>query len=116
MRKVLPLLSALLILGATTAVVGVQAKDWGPVPPHGHVMLIGAEIDGGQLFFDRCVEFAAGQTLSTTAHHASVHTGVAGGSPFVMGKLWEAGKIVAPLAPLTPWHGCEDLESGMFLP
>ena len=115
MRKVLPLLTATLILGATAAAVSVQAKDWGAVPPHGHVMLIGAEIAEGHLYFDRCIEFAAGQTLSTTAHHASVHTGVAGGSPFVMGKLWDAGKIVAPLAPLTPFDGCEDLVSGMPL-
>jgi hypothetical protein len=116
MRKILPLLSAALIIGATVATVSAQAKDWGGIPPHGHVMLIGAEIQGGTLVFDRCVEFAAGRTLSTTAHHASVHTGVAGGSPFVMGKLWDAGKIVAPLAPLTPWTGCESFESGMALP
>jgi hypothetical protein len=50
------------------------------------------------------------------AHHESVHTGVAGGSPFVQGALWDAGQIVAPLAPLTPWTGCESLESGMALP
>jgi hypothetical protein len=115
MRKILPLLTASLILGATVAAVGVQAKDWGGIPPHGHVMLIGAEIVDGHIYYDRCVEFAAGKTLSTTAHHASVHTGVAGGSPFVMGKLWDAGKIVAPLAPLTPFTGCEDLTSGMPL-
>jgi hypothetical protein len=116
MRKILPLLSAALIIGATVATVSAQAKDWGGIPPHGHVMLIGAEIQGGTLVFDRCVEFAAGRTLRTTAHHASVHTGVAGGSPFVMGKLWDAGKIVAPLAPLTPWTGCESFQSGMALP
>ncbi len=114
MRRVLALLSVALIVGATAAAVTVQAKDWGQVPPHGHIMLLDAEITtDGYVFFDRCVEFAAGRTLSTTAHHASVHTGVAGGSPFVMGKLWDAGKIVAPLAPLTPWSGCEDVWSGM---
>jgi hypothetical protein len=115
MRKVLPLLTATLILGATAAAVSAQGKDWGPVPPHGHVMLIGAEIVDGHIFFDRCVEFAAGRTLPNAAHHESVHTGVAGGSPFVQGKLWDAGKIVAPLAPLTPFRGCEDLVSGMPL-
>ena len=116
MRKVLPLLSAALILGATTAAVSAQGKDWGQVPPHAHVMLIDGEIAGGRLFFDRCIEFAAGRTLRTAAHHESVHTGNAGGSPFVQGALWDAGKIVVPMAPLTPWHGCEDFESGMALP
>ena len=116
MRRLLPLLSAALIVGATAATVSVQAKDWGGIPPHGHVMLLGAAIDeSGILTFDRCVEFAAGRTLPNTAHHLSVHTGVAGGSPFVQGKLWDAGKIVAPLAPLTPFTGCESLESGMQL-
>ena len=116
MRKVLPLLSAMLILGATVAAVGAQAKDWGPIPPHGHVMLIGAEIDGGVIHYDRCIEFAAGRTLSTPAHHDSVHTGVAGGSPFVQGALWDAGKVVVPLAPLTPFGGCEDIPSAIPLP
>ena len=116
MRKFLPLVSAIFILGATAAVVGVQAKDWGPIPPHGHVMLIGAEVGGGQISYDKCVEFAAGQTLSTTAHHASVHTGVAGGSPFVQGKLWDAGKVVVPLAPLTPFAGCADIPNPIPLP
>ena len=116
MRRVLPLLTAALIIGATAAVVGVQAKDWGGIPPHGHIMLIDAEIsEDGHIFFDRCVEFAAGRTLSTTAHHASVHTGAAGGSPFAQGALWDAGKIVAPLAPLTPFTGCESVWSGMPL-
>jgi hypothetical protein len=117
MRKVLPLVSALLIIGATAATVSAQGKDWGGIPPHAHVMLLGAEIDGeGTLTFDRCVEFAAGRALPNRAHHDSVHTGVAGGSPFVQGALWDAGHIVAPMAPLTPWTGCESLESGMSLP
>lgn len=118
MRRFLPLLSAVLILGATTAAVSAQGKDWGQIPPHAHLMLIGGEIDfgAGTLTFDRCVEFAAGRALPNTAHHDSVHTGAAGGSPFVQGALWNAGKIVVPLAPLTPWDGCDDLESGMALP
>lgn len=115
MRRVLVLLSAALIVGATAAAaVGVQAKSWGDVPPHGHIMLLKAEISAdGRVYFDRCVEFAAGRMLRTSAHHDSVHTGVPGGSPFVQGKLWDAGKIVAPLAPLTPLNGCEDVWSGM---
>ena len=104
-------------MGATAATVSAQGKDWGDVPPHGHVMLLGAEIDGGKLYFRRCVEFAAGKTLPNSAHHDSVHTGNAGGSPFAPGALFlNAGHIVAPLAPLTPWTGCESFSSGMALP
>ena len=116
MRKAVPLLLVALIMGATAATVSAQGRDWGSVPPHAHVMLLGAEIDEGHLFFDSCVEFAAGRVLPNAAHHLSVHTGVAGGSPFVQGALWDAGHIVAPLAPLTPWTGCESFESGMALP
>lgn len=116
MRRVLPLLSAGLIIGATAFASTAQGKEWGGIPPHGHVMLLRAEIGEGSLFFDRCVEFAAGAALPNTAHHLSVHTGAAGGSPFAQGALWNAGHIVAPLAPLTPWTGCESFESGMPLP
>jgi hypothetical protein len=118
MRRFLPLVLVALIMGATAATVSAQGKDWGGIPPHGHVMLLGAEIDfeAGTLHFDRCVEFAAGRALPNRAHHDSVHTGRAGGSPFVQGALWHAGHIVAPLAPLTPWTGCESFESGMALP
>jgi hypothetical protein len=115
MRRFLPLLVVALIMGATAATVSAQGKDWGAIPPHGHVMLLGAEIEGGNLYFDRCVELAAGSALPNRAHHDSVHTGVAGGSPFVQGALWNAGHIVAPLFPLTPWTGCESFESGMAL-
>ena len=118
MRKVLPLLSAVLIIGATAATVSAQGKDWGAIPPHGHVMLLGAEIQEGSLFFDRCVEFAAGAALPNAAHHESVHTGTAGGSVFVQGALFNAGHIVTPLAPFVPfpWTGCESFTSGMALP
>lgn len=118
MRRVLALLSAALIIGATAATVGVQAKDWGAVPPHGHVMLLGAEITQEAILFDHCVEFAAGEALPNRGHHDSVHTGAASGSPFVQGALWNAGHIVAPLAPFVPfdWTGCESFESGMPLP
>jgi hypothetical protein len=118
MRRFLPLLVVALIMGATAATVSAQGKDWGGIPPHGHVLLLRAEIDEveGRLYFHRCVELAAGAALPNRAHHDSVHTGNAGGSPFVQGALWNAGHIVAPLFPLTPWTGCESFESGMALP
>jgi hypothetical protein len=116
MRRVIPLLLGALLVGATASTVLAQGKDWGAIPPHGHVLLVGAEIDGGQLFFDRCVAFAAGAALPNTGHHDSVHTGAASGSPFVQGALWDAGHIVVPLSPITPATGCSSFESGMTLP
>ncbi len=99
----------MLILGATVAAVGTQAKGWGAIPPHAHVMLIGAELGATAITYDKCIDFAAGKTLSTTAHHAGVHTGAAGGSPFVQGALFNAGKVVVPMAPLTPFTGCASI-------
>jgi hypothetical protein len=107
-----------MLLGAAALATGVQGKDWGGVPPHGHVMLVRAQIAEGSLLFDRCVEFAAGEALPNAAHHLSVHTGAAGGSPFVQGALWNAGNIVVPLSPYVPfdWTGCESFTSGMPVP
>lgn len=120
MWRVLIVLAALLVSVSTAAAVSANGKGWGAIPPHGHVMLLGGEIDEaeGKLYFRRCVEFAAGNALPNRAHHDSVHTGSAGGSPFAPGALWHAGNIVAPLAPLGPptWTGCESFESGMTLP
>lgn len=122
MRRTLILMAAFalgLLAFATTASAG--GHEW-HVEPHGHVMLIGVEmeaVEGGSLVsFDRCVEFAAGRALKTPAHHHSVHTGRAGGSPFVQGALWNAGNAVVPLAPFGPpfWTGCESFESPFFVP
>lgn len=86
------------------------------VDPHGHVMLIGAEVQSGFVHFDRCVEFAAGRTLNGPAHHHSVHTGAAGGSPFVQGALFNAGNWVIPLAPFGFGTGCESFTGPFPLP
>ena len=119
MRRLIVLV-AVVAIGLITAATAASAggNDWGDIPPHGHVMLINAEFGETQLFFDRCVEFAAGRTLPNAAHHNSVHTGTAGGSPFVQGALYQAGNFVVPLAPFVPfdWTGCESFESGMPLP
>lgn len=107
MKRVITLLAAVaLAIGvlASTALAG--GKEWGDIPPHGHVMLIGANIEDGMVHFDRCVEFANGRKLRVPAHHHSVHTGAAGGSPFAPGALFNAGNWVVPLAPLTPFEGC----------
>jgi hypothetical protein len=112
MRRFSTILGVLVLsMGLFAGAALARGNDWGPVPPHGHVMLIGTEVVGGQVHFDRCVELAAGQPLRGPAHHNSVHTGTAGGSPFVQGALFKAGNWVVPLAPLTPFTGCADFSS-----
>ena len=123
MRRTLVLVLAIAVgsLAFTTA-ASAGGHEWGDVEPHGHVMLIGFEMEateGGTLvYFKRCVEFANGRKLPTPAHHNSVHTGNAGGSPFVQGALFNAGNAVVPLAPFGPpiWNSCDDFESPFFVP
>lgn len=98
---------------ATVAIGGValaKGGDWPErLPPHGHVLLNGVEIGEDGVSYTKCVELAAGKKLRGSAHHDSVHTGNAGGSPFAPGALFNAGHGVVPLDPLTPWEGCDDL-------
>lgn len=120
------------LVATTTLVLGLVAtgafaggSDWGETDPHGHVMLVGAELvptDAGlTLTFRRCVELTSSAknsqdgALPTPAHHHSVHTGAAGGSPFSPGALFNAGNWIVPLAPFAglPFEGCGDFESGM---
>lgn len=114
MKRIMTVLvSVAMALGlfAGTALAG--GHEW-HVPRHGHVMLIGAEIDGGKLFFDKCVEF---KPLPVPAHHHSIHTGPAGGSPLVGGPLFQAGNWIIPLEPFIPGPtGCESFVSGMDSP
>lgn len=101
------------------APVAAGNNDWGETPPHGHVMLLNAEVNAqGQVEFHRCVEFGAGKALRGPAHHNSVHTGAAGGSPFAQGALYNAGHLVLPLAPFVPfdWTGCESFTSPFSFP
>lgn len=116
MKRMLTVLGSLAIgfgLFASPALAG--GHEWHE-EPHGHVMLLGVEIEGGRLFFDRCVELADGEALPVPAHHHSVHTGTAGGSPFVQGALWNAGHAVIPLAPFGFGTGCESFTSPFPLP
>jgi hypothetical protein len=76
---------------------------------HGHIMLIGAEFTGvgpGTVItsFRRCITLASGKALALHAHHETVHRGKAGEA------LRNAGNLVLPLAPLSPFTGCEDFE------
>ena len=104
-----------LFAGAALAADHGNGKNNWPdgLPPHGHVMLVRVEVVEGDVFFNKCVDLAAGKTLRGTAHHDSVHTGVPGGSPFAGGVLFQAGNWVIPTQGLTPYAGCEDFYSGM---
>lgn len=120
MRRIITLLVALATattLFAGTALAG--GHEWHEdVPPHGHVMLQGVDVVDGFVVFRRCVEFANGRALPTPAHHHSVHTGNAGGSPFVGGPLFQAGNWVIPLGPFAglPFTGCESFPGPFPLP
>lgn len=123
MKRLTTLLAALalglsLLGGTALAAEHDRGRSEWPegLPPHGHVMLIGVEVEDGNAFFNRCVELAAGKALRGTAHHESVHTGVPGGSPFAGGVLFQAGNWVIPLEDLTEFKGCEDFTSPFPLP
>lgn len=107
-------------LFASTAVAG--GHEWHEdTSPHGHVMLVGvdeADAAAGTLTFRKCVEF---KKLPTPAHHHSIHTGNAGGSPHpsVQGPLFQASNWVIPLYPYLPFpelDGCGFFSSGMDSP
>jgi len=96
-------------LGALAiSTVGLTTPATADDPPlHGHVMLVGAEFTGtgpGTVITSirNCVTLAAGKQLPLHVHHSSVHRGRAGEA------LRNAGNLVVPLAPLSPFTGCDD--------
>lgn len=113
MKRIFTIFTAIALatgLFAGTALAG--GHEWHEdVPAHGHVLLLGAELTPLGLSYDRCVDLAGGEALPTPAHHHSIHTGKAGGSPIIQGALWQAGHAVIPLNPFVPfqWFGCEDI-------
>jgi hypothetical protein len=86
MKRAVTLFTALaaFAVGSFASTAQAGGHEW-HLPPHGHVMLIGVEVIEGEVHFDRCVEFKA---LRVPAHHNSIHTGKAGGSPFAQGALF----------------------------
>jgi hypothetical protein len=111
MRKVL-LVAALGLL--MVGMMGATALAEEP-PPHPHMLLLHLELDviDGTLHlvgFHRCVDLAANRPVPLNAHHAHIHTGKAGEA------LFNAGHVVAPGAPLTPWANCAELEADLPLP
>lgn len=98
-------------IGALALTAGLTSPATAAPPPrhHGHLMLIGAEWTGSGpttvvTSFRHCVTLAAGEALPMNAHHSNVHRGRAGEA------LAEAGNLVVPLAPLSPYTGCASFE------
>ena len=128
MRRIITIMAATamaLALFASSAVAG--GHEWDDHEPHAHIMLIGAEVEGGTLTFRKCVGFSVNENagtehgaLPTPAHHHSIHTGNAGGSFVVPGALFEAGNWVIPLHPFhdqpEDFNGCDAVFSGMPFP
>ena len=90
-----------LALAASTA--SAQA---GPPPLHGHMLVLGIEwVADEPVGFRHCVDLANNQKLPLHVHHAHLHRGAAGEAQF------QAGNLVVPTAPLTPWADCAALEA-----
>jgi hypothetical protein len=80
-----------------------------PLPPHPHLLVLGAEVDlENRILLDArsCVHLAGGQALPLKAQHQHVHFGNAGEALLV-----NAGHLVIPAAPFpgVPWSSCEEL-------
>ena len=106
MKRIFGLLAAGALL---VGVLGASAAAQDEPPRHRHMFVLGVEFDGEEpVGFRKCVDLAAGQALPLNAHHLHVHTGRAGEA------LFQAGHVVVPGAPLTPWNGCTELIDFFF--
>jgi hypothetical protein len=115
-NRYLALVASLALLGASQTVAAGQT-----FPPHGHVLLHGAQIEFVEpqpgappyriLGFDRCTELANARKLPLHAHHDRVHFGQAGQA------VQRGGLFVVPLDPLFPGiESCADLEAALPYP
>ena len=120
-RHPVPVLGTILALALLLTLLPTPATAHDDTPPHGHVLLlhVDAEVNpnydpddpetGPRVFiydYGRCVDLANGRALPNRAHHAGIHTGQAGEALFVRG-----GHLVVPLAPITPFTGCAQLDA-----
>jgi hypothetical protein len=112
-RRLVVLTAALAL--AIGLLAAPASADTRPPPfnqPHGHVLLIGADVDwvGGAPpyrinSYKRCVELAGGRSVPLHAHHDRVHFGRAGQA------LAAAGHLVVPLNIIPGIDSCADLSA-----
>lgn len=112
MRKSLN--AAVSAIAAATALAvapgpSAAADEHDTIPPHPHLLLVGAEVDfsGPEpvlLDYVRCVDVAANRKLPLNAQHEHVHFGRAGEA------LSDAGHLFIPAAPAfdLPWANCAE--------
>ena len=106
---------AITLVAATALAVGAMAgtasaEDHGGDPDHGHVLLLGVDLDTFE--FRKCVDLAGGNT-GVRGHHPNIHTGKAGEA--LRGK---AGHLVIPLngfggGGLASLENCAELEAAL---
>lgn len=80
------------------------------IPPHPHMLVLGAEVDFGApggprlLEYSKCIDLAANRTLPLGSQHEHVHFGPAG-----VALRENAGHLVVPTAPAfnLPWTDCD---------
>ncbi len=97
---------ATLSVGPLASGAAAHQHEGGGAPPrHGHVKLIGLEFNASGVPIDarKCIALANGNRLPLNAHHAHLHTGRAGEAQR------NAGHLVIPLAPLSPFTGCAQI-------
>jgi hypothetical protein len=103
-KRVAVVLAAVAVL----ATLANPAFSQGP-PEHPHMFVLGIEFDGEEpVAYRKCVDLAANRSLPLNAHHDHLHTGRAGEAQF------QAGNVVVPGAPLTPWANCAELIDFFF--
>ena len=110
MRKSLNAAVAAVAAAAALAVApgpSAAADEHDAIPPHPHLLLVGAEVDfSGEepvlLDYVRCVDVAANRKLPLNSQHEHVHFGRAGEA------LSSAGHLFIPAAPAfdLPWTDC----------
>jgi hypothetical protein len=102
---------ALLSAGVMVAVLGGPAvAHHHETPRHPHMLVLGVQFQGGEpVGFRKCVDVAGNRALPLNAHHDHLHTGRAGQALFM-----NAGHVVVPGAPITPWRNCAELIGFFF--
>ena len=101
--------AVVVLAGAASATVaGYATASEGPVPPHGHLLVLGVEFTETGPTYRKCIEVAAGRTLPVHAHHENFHAGTAGDH-----LRDKAGNFPVPTAPLTPWSTCAEFAAAI---